>query len=280
VAIAVTLTVEPVVQSVTVAFAVPAGMNRVSIRRVGPSGAPAYVRGWEEATVTPGSTLSVRDFEAPIGFPLTYTVTAWADATPATTDTGTAATEIPDGGCEDTWLTDLARPMNTQRVVIEGLPELAYQVDATVHAILGRRTPIVASDIADTPTFELSFLTDDADSRDKARASLGNGVPVLLRSPPENGIGSVYFSVLGFREQRIVKAAREDDRRFVVNCVQVTRPDPILYLPIPPATYASVKSNFATYADLNAERENYDAVLYDYEGAEASDIVPWPPVDV
>ena len=83
-----------------------------------------------------------------------------------------------------------------------------------------------------------------------------------------------------FKEQRFLKPAREQDRRFVVNCVQVARPDTLLYLPIPPATYASVKENFATYADLAADRDNYDAVLYDYEGTEASDIVPWPPVDV
>jgi hypothetical protein len=252
----------------------------VRIARVGPSGTKAYVRGayltGDLGTTSP-QVWVVRDFEAPLGVPVTYTVERVDFGTSQTTP---KTITLPDEGCEDTWLTDLARPMNTQRIEIEALPELVYPVDASVHAILTRRTPIVASDVADTPTFELTFLTESDEEREKSRAILGNGVPVLLRTPPANGIGSVYFSVRGFKEQRVVKPARVTDRRFIVDCVQVDRPDPLLYLPIPPATYESVEANFATYADLNAQRDSYDAVLYDYEDTEAGNIVPWPPVDV
>ena len=149
-----------------------------------------------------------------------------------------------------------------------------------VHEILARRTPIVSSDIANTPTFELSFLTGDDDERARARATLGNGVPVLLRTPPANGIGNLYFGVTGFREQRIVNRAREDDRRFVVAAVQVERPDPALFEPIPPSTYQQIKTTFATYADLKAQRASYDAVMFDYSVDEPADVVPWPPSDV
>ena len=275
----ISLTVETAVQSVRAAVTVPAGQNRLSLERVGPSGTSAFVRGNQVAIVLPGP-LVIRDFEAPIGVSLTYTVTTWADATPGTTDTGTATITIPDGGCDDTWLTDLARPTNTQQVVLEALDELAYQVPVGVHDVIGRRTPIVSSDIANTPTFELLFLTDTDGAREQARATLGNGVPVLLRTPPANGIGSLYFAVTGFREQRIVKKARQPDRRFAVSCVQVDRPDTSLYLPIPPATYQTVKDTFATYADMAAQRASYDAVLYDWTGDQPADVVPWPPDDV
>jgi len=275
-----TAEIETAVDAVRLTVTVPAGHDTLSLARVGPSGTVAYVRGYQQATVTAGATLVIRDFEAPIGVPLTYTVTTWNAATPGTTDTGTVTVTIPDGGCDDTWLTDLARPTNTQRIVIERLDELAYTVPAGVHDILGRRTPIVSSDIANTPTFELNFLTASDDERENARATLGNGVPVLLRTPPANGIGSLYFAVTGFREQRIVNRARVQDRRFVVAAVQVERPDTSLYLPIPPATYATVKASFATYAALLVARPTYDALLYDYSGDEPGDVVPWPPVDV
>ena len=96
-----------------------------------------------------------------------------------------------------------------------------------------------------TPSFELAFLTDTDSQREQARAALGNGVPVLLRTPPENGIGNLYFAVTGFSEQRIVPKATEPARRFVVAGTQVDRPDPSLYVPLTPATYADVKAAFA-----------------------------------
>jgi hypothetical protein len=275
----VTLTVEPGLNAVVVEGTVPAGADRMAISRVGPSATRAYVRGFEEATVVPGAFLE-RDFEAPIGVPLTYTVDTWDSAIPATVASETATVTIPSSGCEDTWLTDLARAQNTSKIVIESLMELAYEVPVGIHHVIARRTPIVSSDVARAPTFELDFVTGSELENTRARAILGNGVPVLLRTPPEYGVGSMYFSVTGFAEQRIVKQAFEQARRFAVSCVQVDRPDPLLYVPLAPATYSSLETQFATYALATAAYASYDAMLYDYSGALPSDIVPWPPGDV
>jgi hypothetical protein len=276
--VTVSVTVEPDVYAVRIELTVPAGDDRLKLERRGPSGTTAIVRGYSAAIVSPGVVVA-RDFEAPLGVPLTYTATTWTAASPTPLDTGSATVTIPDGGCDDSWLTDLVRPNNTQQVALVSLPELAYTIPVAVHDVLGRRTPIVSSDVANTPTFELQFLTEDDASREQARATLGNGVPVLLRTPPANGIGSLYFAVTGFAERRVVNRAREDDRVFAVAGVQVDRPDPLLYDPIPPATYAAVATTFATYADMLAAG-SYDAVLYDYSGEEASDVIPWPPQDV
>lgn len=279
-AVAITLTIETDVLAVRAEVTVPAGDDRLSLARVGPSGVKTFVRGYDAATVAAGVVV-IRDFEAPVGVPLHYTATTWNATTPGTTNVGSASITVPIADdCADTWLTDLVRPTNTQQIVIQALPELAYAVPVGVHDILGRRTPIVSGDVANTPTFELAFLTDSDDSREKARATLGNGVPVLLRSTPATGIGSLYFAVTGFSEQRVVPDGLVPDRRFVVAAVQVDRPDPGLYDPIPPATYDAVGQTFATYAALLAGRSSYDALLYHYAGGEASDVVPWPPVDV
>jgi hypothetical protein len=125
---------------------------------------------------------------------------------------------------------------NTQRVVLEAFPELDFPVPASVHDVIGRRAPITSSDIAHTPSFDFSFLTESLDDRDRARAALGNGVPVLLRTPPEDGIGNLYLSVLAYKEQRIVGLATTADRRFVVTGRQVDRPDPELYRPVGSST--------------------------------------------
>jgi hypothetical protein len=252
----------------------------VSVSRVGDSGVVAYVRGATDVTVSPGQVFVTRDFEAPIGVALTYTVTFWPSSSPSSTQSGSASIMIGEGGCSDTWLTDLARPTNTQKVTVEGLMELDYVTPAGVHWVLDRRTPIVAADVTHTPTFELDFLTATDDERAKARAALGNGTPVLLRTPPENGIGNLYFAATGWKEQRIVRAARVQDRRFSVSCVQVDRPDPALYVPAPPVTYDVVKATYATYADLLAAVGTYDQLEWVYGPGGAAEIVPWPPDDV
>jgi len=269
---------EPDRRAVRLDYSVPAGGATVTISRTGPSGTPASVRNWDQATVVPGAVIA-RDFEAPIGVPLTYTAQSF-NSTGAVIDTQTATITLAGQGCQDTWLNDLARVGNTMQVQLEALAELAYPVPATVHEVITRRAPIVSSDIAHTPSFDVSILTDTLDQRDQARAILGNGIPVLLRTPPEQGIGNLYLSVLAFAEQRIVTTGSVPARRFVISGRQVARPDPALYAPIGPVAYSYVHATFATYAALTAQRANYDATLYDWAGAAPTDIVPWPPDDV
>jgi hypothetical protein len=274
---ALTATLEPA-RSVRLDYTVPATGTSLTLQRTGPSGTPASVRSWDQAPVVAGAIIA-RDFEAPIGVALTYTATT-RDTSGTMIDTSTASITITSQGCEDTWLNDLARTTNTMQVLLEALPELAYPVPASTHEIISRRAPIVTSDVALTPAFELSFLTATLEDRDRARAALGNGIPVLLRTPPETGVGNLYFSVTDFREQRIVTQGTLPDRRFVVSGRQVQRPDPALYAPEGPAIYATIKAAFATYTTLRAGRPNYDAVLYNWAGSGPADIVPWPPVDV
>jgi hypothetical protein len=253
---------------------IPPTATKLYLSRTGPSGQAAYVRGYNPFTFTAGQTeIIVRDYEAPLGVPLTYTGTF--DVAGSYTNSLTIVHET----CEF-WLVDLAQSANSQVVTVESLAELEYDVPAGVHQVLARRAPIVVSDAAHTPTFELDFLTVTDDQRDRARAALGNGVPVLLRTPPEQGIGNLYLSVTNFKEQRIVTSGTVQDRRFAVSGVQVERPDPALYVPTGPATYESVKATYATYAALNAGRASYDAVLYDYSGTTPVDVIPWPPRDV
>lgn len=233
-AVTITSSVDSSTDAVVLVVTPPVGATSLFLSRHGPSSSEAYVRGCAPLALT-GGAVTVRDYEAPIGVALVYT----AHVTDATSSSDATTTiTVPSQGCSDTWLTDLGVSANTQRIIIESLQELSYDVPVGVHWIIDRRSPITSGDVAHTPTFELNFLTETEQQRLKARAALGNGTPVLLRTPPEDGIGSVYFTVTGWREQRIVNQATVTDRRFAVSGVQVDRPDPMLFgasgIPWPP----------------------------------------------
>lgn len=272
-----TATVEPAAKNVLLAYTSPGGSPAtLTVTRTGPSGTAATVRGYSRTA--PAGSQSIRDFEAPIGVPLVYTLTDY-DTAGTAIHTETISTTVPGGEC-DMWMTDLARAGNTLRVIVESLAQLEFTVPATVHEIITRRDPIITTDIAHTPALELLFLTGTLGERDQARAMLGNGIPVLLRTPPEDGIGNLYLGVLGYTEQRIVSPSRAQDRRFTVTARQVARPDPALYEPVGVAQYSHVKETFVSYGALLGGRASYDAVLYDWTGSAPVDIVPWPPEDV
>ena len=273
------VTAESDYQNVRIDYDTPPEAGLLTFSRVGPSGVSANVRGWSGAAAAAGVTITARDYEAPIGVPLVYTVDCQTGAG-AELDTQTATVTVPSAGCSDTWLNDLARVGNTIRVVIEQIPELDYVVPTSVHEVITRRAPIVTSDIAHTPSLEINVLTDSDDQRARARALLGNGVPILLRTPPEVGIGNMYLAVTDIKEQRIVTAGTVPDRRFIIDCRQVTRPDPNLYAPLSTVLYEDVRAAYGTYQELRADRATYDALLYGWGGVEASDIIPWPPADV
>lgn len=272
------LAVDPALDAVVATVTVPAGGAGLYLSRVGPSGEMAYVRGCNPLAVAPG-TITYRDYEPPLGVSVTYTAVL-VDAGGLQSPVATASITVPSAGCSDTWLTDIAAPTNTQRTIIERLESLDYEAASGVHYVLNRRTPIVTSDIARAPKFELNLLTETDVEREKTRAALGNGVPILLRTPPENGIGSVYFVPTNWREQRIVNQATLQDRRFVISAVQVDRPDPILYVPTFIATYGGIRDAYSSYTGLETSRDTYDDVLHDPTAADPMNVVPWPPSDV
>lgn len=123
-------------------------------------------------------------------------------------------------------LVDLVDAANTQQITVESLAQLQHGVPTGVHPVIGRANPIVTSDVAKGSTFELVFVTLDIPARDKARATLGAGQPVLLQTPVEQGVGELYFMVLGYSEQRASRIALEPVRRFSVQAQEIDEPTP------------------------------------------------------
>jgi hypothetical protein len=255
---------------------IPAGTDTLTIERKSPSGNVAGVRGAVDATVT-GTTFLIRDYELPLDTTVTYAVTCYD----GTTNVGSASAifSIVYGEC-DAWLTDLARPTNSLQVRLETLAELASTVPSGVHRVLDRRGPVVTALSAWTPATELVLLTNTLDERDAVRALFGSGYPVLVRTTPEQGVGNLYLAASEFVEERFLTPGEAPERRFRCTCVQVERPDPAVYVPLAPNTYANAKATYATYADLTAALASYDELAYTYPTGVTSPIVPWLPDDV
>lgn len=234
--------------------------TELDLYRVGPSGVRAYVRGVEALNVHGLTVYDVVDYEAPFGVPLTYTAVA-RNASGSTSSAGVPVTVDVD----DDWLVDLDDARNTGPVLVESFAELTYEAPQGVHRILGRRTPIVTSDLRWTPSGRLVLLTLDTASARRVRDALGSSSPLLFRSTFERGVGNMYVLPSGVVEQRTSRIADEPSRRWLVDVVEIDRPDPSLYVPLA-VTWAEVVGTWATWADVLADRATWGDLLVDRTG--------------
>jgi hypothetical protein len=279
-----TAVVDEPTSSVVLTVALGAGAAEMYVTRQ-PVGSTTIseVRGYAAASpaeVTPSTTVFVRDYEAPIGRPLVYTVftratptSAWVPQTPTSPVTLTSSRD---------WLVDLSRPTNSRPVLVESFAELDHEIPQAVLRILSRRDPVVVSDVAWTYAAQLVLLTLEPGDEERIRDTIGNGIPVLFKTPPEHGVGNAYLSIVDWKVQRVSRLASRPERRFLIDVVQVARPDPAVFRPIPPMTYARVQLEWATYAALAADPEvpSYADLLYHDPGSvEPTPTFPWLPVD-
>jgi len=271
------LAVDPAFAAVRATVGLPAGAVTLTLERTSTrTGNVAQVRGAVDRPVAGLATAVVYDYEAPLGVELVYRVVA-VDAAYAWAEQRATIT-VHDSR---DWLVDLARPTNTMPVLVEALPALDYDGPVGVHRILERRDPVLTTSTLWTPTGALSFVTPTLADRDRARAILGAGVTVLLRTPPERGVGNLYLGVEGMAEQRVSRLAQYADRRFVVDVVQVARPDPGLFAPVAPLTYRARLEQWATYRAVVDLHVSYQDLAYvDADGPASPGGLPWLPDDV
>ena len=257
----------------------PAGADTVTVTRTSPSGHEAGVRGAVDAVLT-GTTFVVRDYELPFDVEVDYAATVYDGTSVVGSALATFEVDYPPGG--DPWLVDLARPTNSLPLVVESMQELAYDAAVGVHRVLDRRDPVLTALPSWTPGSELVVVTATETERDQVRNLLGAGYPFLLRTSPAQGVGNMYLGVTGFTEARASRIALHADRRFRVACVQVERPDPAIFLPQAPNTYAAVKAAWATYAALKAGVGTYEELAYTYPAGGGGEPGggPWLPDDV
>ena len=264
-------------QAVRLTIEASAGADTLDVWRVATeTGHVAYVRGWQGRAIT-GTSVLLYDWEVPLGVEVTYYARSYDGAVASATGSAAALT-VDD---ERDWLVDLARPTNTMPILVESLPELVFEGPVGVHRVLDRRDPILTTAALWTPAGVLSFFTLTELERDRARTILGAGLAFLLRTPPERGVGNIYLGLVrGMREQRPSRLAQHWERRFVAEVVQVERPDPTVFVPLAPLTYAERSDLFATYADATATGKSYQEIAYTFPADRVDPVPPWLPDDV
>ena len=174
----------------------------------------------------------------------------------------TGTITIPAGGCDDTWLTDLARAGNTQRVDHRGLPaaRLRRPRRPSTTSSAGARRSSASTSRTPRPS-SWSFLTEDATEREPARHPGQRRAGAAAHAAGADGIGNLYIGVLGFSEQRIVTAGdrRRPPLRRLGPAGRAPRPRRSTCPLAPPPTSTSRPPSPPTRT-LKDDRATYDAV--------------------
>lgn len=188
---------------------------------------------------------TIEDAEIPLDVEVTYRVTQVPP--PSGSETGTATTTLASGGA--TWLKDPAYPTRNMMLrEVTSLPELKFTSRAGVFSILDRPRPVVVAAKRSSWSGELTFHTSTDDERLRLYELLSRGQVLLLTTPANYGVGSVYLHVGDVEEERL-GVVTEPTRRWTLPVTQVDRPAS-LSLPQQKMRWADVKSKYATWQAL------------------------------
>ena len=193
------------------------------------------------------------DYEAPIGVTVTYSVVVTFNDN--TTDTSPESSTVT-WTTDVSWLKDLQRPERSMVVTVTVSPELTYPVTQGVYAVLGRRTPVVVSDVRGSARGSITLATFTLDEHTNMLDVLASGFPVLFQWPPEFG-RQLYVSVGQVGDTRPFRRGDKPARLVALELVEVDAPT----IPITLAlfTYQSVLDVYDTYqALLIGEATYYD----------------------
>ena len=205
--------------------------------------------------------LQIVDPEAQISQMVTYRVEYQGHVVATTAPVFVAG--MPNGGA-------LLRAINhpallwSEAIVFEE-DGLSHDVLASVHPVLGRRDPIVVSDVLQMESGTLAFLATDIEKADKLLEILQPGEPIVYRTPCTPVTRDKVFVVTGAVKEALVDKKRTL-RVITVPFQAVAWPNERPDAPIAPPTWF--------YSDLDSQTT---APLYsDLRRCCARPTSPWP----
>lgn len=193
----------------------------LSVFRVTPDGTQA-VRGAIDKVVT-GSLSVVVDYEAPQNVPLSYFARATDGVVTKDSAVVVTARGIDRGGDV---LFGLTNPLAFLRVQVIGMPEIKTRGRRSLVDVVGRPDPVAAADVRVLGAGALTVATL-TDSERQAMANLLAPGQIVAFSPhrPSYGFSDVwYLSVGDATERRVVQAAEEPSRLWVLDVQRVAPP--------------------------------------------------------
>ena len=236
------------------------GATKVSVGRMDPTGFVSLIRAGDQVLLTAGKA-SVDDYEAPLDVPVYYTATKTQPAPPPAATANSATVTIPSSG--RTWLKDPARPSRNMVVpIVTSVQTLTRPSRAGVFPILERSTPIVVTNMRQSPVGAAVFHTLTSAQRTSMVDILSPGSILLLQTDPRFGWNTAYIHVGDVVEAR-VGLATEPARQWTLPFTVVDRPEGLAEGYTIAKTWGGVKQAYATWGDLKASGKTWEKLLED-----------------
>lgn len=197
------------------------GMESVSVFRVTPDGTQA-VRGAIDKRVESQYAVVV-DYEAPQNVPLSYFARATDGVVTRESPVATTTRFIDRGGDV---LFGLTNPLAWLRVQVIGFPEVKTRARRSLVDVVGRPDPVSVSDVRVLGAGALTVATlTDAERQAMAGLLAPGGIVAFSPHRGTYGFSDVwYLSVGDAVERRVVKAAEEPSRYWVLDVQRVAPP--------------------------------------------------------
>lgn len=172
-------------------------------------------------------SLSGVDYEAPMDVPLTYSVEVSGVTFMSVPIT------IPSYGRD--WYCALGQPSISRAVTVESFPEMTRTLGHSRVRPLTSRNPLIITHIRTGLTGTLTLLALTAAEAQAIRSLIDLSPLFQFKAPADRGLpdgGRLYLLAGDYREQRVVQAANEPTRRFIIDVVEVDRPPLVVPPPV------------------------------------------------
>jgi hypothetical protein len=222
------------------------------------------VRGGGFVTVT-SQLAGLSDYEYPAGVPVTYRVRSYNGSNVLQQTFTTSVTPQ----VTDVWIKVPARPYLNRAVTVTGVGDVSRPARNGVFPVIGRSFPVGVADVRQSRQFSLEVMTDNAADTAEFDLLLMSGEPIFLQVPPAFPVPSLYAMV---GDTSVSEPARGDlTRLWSLPLTEVAAPAADVVGSL--GTYQTVKSTYATYADVLAAKTTY-AQLLEMIGSPTEVVVP------
>lgn len=207
--------------------ALPVG-DVMTVYRVLADGSRTVVRGrdglLEDVTIT-DDTLTVTDYEAPLGIPFSYRAEYYSATTGLLTGYAATPPDVIDPGDRNyAWLKDPLKPQVNRRVLVMTAPDWQQPIDQSVLRVRGRPNAVVLSGVRQGREGDLVFWTQSDSEREAVRFLLSTGDVLLWQSAPEMGETDIYVAAGQSQAPRVSAFAPESWRQWTLPLTEVDRP--------------------------------------------------------
>lgn len=237
------------------------GFDTVAVQRTNPDGSQAIVRSANYVATAGATSWAGFDLEAPLGSAVTYTAIAQThngDGSITTVTAGSSAITIPTQNGTG-WLKNLSQAALNTQITIQALADVKRSGRTQVYPVIGRKNPVVISDVRSGRTGLVSIMTTGTADYQAVSTLLASGQTLFLQATPADMFADMYFVPGDVTERRPASTSTDQTRVWDVDFIEVDSPSGAL-TSIPGNSYTAV-AVFGTYQNLVNHRSTYLDVL-------------------